>query len=157
MTAQDSLIPATEPARKARFVGPDRRTLTHQLRAAGQLDTRDHRCHTCRTPILTGDDADICAWPATVDLLPLTPLGEALAQIDGRHTYTIDRPAGLIRLRIRRRRSWTIRARPAGQSKRWAPYDVVAAHNCTPTPDALVAPSTLIRARTANTAGPPPF
>lgn len=43
--------------------------------------------HTCGHLVLTGLSADTCAWPTTCDPTWLTPLGEALAAIDHRHTY----------------------------------------------------------------------
>lgn len=57
------------------------------------------RTHACGVIVLTGLDADTCAYPAVCDPTWLTPLGEALALIEGRHTYdywliarTIDGP-----------------------------------------------------------------
>lgn len=43
--------------------------------------------HTCGQLVLYGLDADTCAGTTTVDPLPLTPLGEAFALIQNRHTY----------------------------------------------------------------------
>lgn len=43
--------------------------------------------HECGQPVLTGLNDDNCAWPTTVDPHPLTPTGEMLALLGGRHTY----------------------------------------------------------------------
>jgi hypothetical protein len=47
------------------------------------------RCRDCKAPILYGLDADMCALSVRADPTPLTPLGEALALIDGRATYSL--------------------------------------------------------------------
>lgn len=100
-------------------------------------------CRDCRAPILAGDDNDRCAFKVRVDVTPLTPLGEMLAQLAGRPTYELrhgfQRPALLVR-----RTPWLISTRPAGAPPSTASaYDVLAAHDCTPTPDAITTPSRL--------------
>ena len=86
-------------------------------------------CTTCKAPILTGLDDVVCALDARTDVVPLSPLGEAIARIGGRTTYELrtGKPP-----RIVRRTAQMILARPAGATTRraHAAYDVVAAHQC---------------------------
>lgn len=59
------------------------------------LAGRHHRaaalrlCTKCKAPVIVGLDADHCALTAECDPIPLTPLGEAIALITGRRTYTL--------------------------------------------------------------------
>lgn len=46
-------------------------------------------CHRCRSPILVGLDADMCAITVRADPTPLTQLGEAIAVLQGRTTYDL--------------------------------------------------------------------
>ncbi len=83
------------------------------------------RCPTCRRQILTGDDDDRCAFTARADPHPLTELGEALALLAGRTTYSLARTAGGVVL-------WR---RDVGQIRRWPASthpseDVLAEHRC---------------------------
>lgn len=48
------------------------------------------RTCSCGAPTLSGLDADICALEAHADPDPLTPLGEALAHVEGRRTWALD-------------------------------------------------------------------
>lgn len=80
--------------------------------------------HSCGLLVLTGLDADTCAWPATCDPTWLTPLGEALALINGTPTYdywihakTIDGP------RTAQRITW-LPAADTGSTR------VLPAHTC---------------------------
>lgn len=91
-----------------------------------------HRCRKCRQPVLVGLDGDLCAWIATVDRTPLSPLGEALALLAGRATYHL-RQNGR-RLYLDRRDRWQIAGNPAGESERLWPFDVVADHVCNSPP-----------------------
>lgn len=45
------------------------------------------RTHTCGLLVLIGLDADLAAFPATVDPTPLTTTGEMLALLGNRDTY----------------------------------------------------------------------
>lgn len=81
------------------------------------------RCRYCPCSILVGLDADRCAWVARADPLPLAPIGEALAILSGRTTYTLH--VGIGRLELQARNRWQIQAAPAGTR-----YDVLAAHVC---------------------------
>lgn len=82
-------------------------------------------CATCHALILTGLDDDIAAVAVRVDPNPLTPLGEALAHIDGLRTYSLQHEAG--RLILNYRDHWRIAAWPAGTRG-----DVMAEHTCQP-------------------------
>ena len=90
-------------------------------------------CRTCRQPVLAGLDDLVCAWPAKVDITPLSALGEALARLAGLATYEVraGKPA-----RIVRRDAHRIAAMPAGaaRSGTLARFDVVAAHEHGPDP-----------------------
>ncbi len=78
------------------------------------------RCTKCRAPILYGLDADICALSVKTDPTPLTPLGEAIALLDGRRTFTLTEIAG--RIEITTRDHWAI----GGES----PHPVIPEHKC---------------------------
>src|SRR5436190_12749182 len=71
--------------------------LVGHLVAAGHLTetgisrrARIRACR-CRQLILTGLDDHACAIEAKCDPYPLTPLGEALALVEHRHTWTLRR------------------------------------------------------------------
>lgn len=81
-------------------------------------------CPSCAAKILDGLDADICAMVATTDPTPLTALGEVLALLDGRCTYTLLRDAG--RLVLDSRPDYRIAAMPAGTGT----FDVLPEHRC---------------------------
>ena len=65
-------------------------------------------CPKCRAPILTGLDADICALTVRADPTALTPLGEAIALLQGRATYNLADGPG--RKELDRRDRWRITA-----------------------------------------------
>lgn len=46
-------------------------------------------CRRCNAPVLAGLDADICAFAVQADVVPLTPLGEAVALLTGRRTFDL--------------------------------------------------------------------
>lgn len=88
------------------------------------------RTCSCRAKILAGLDADIAALEARCDPQPLSPLGEALAILEGRRTYTLRREG----------RGWVLDWRDAHEIT-WSPAtsrarrDVVRQHRCkTPPP-----------------------
>jgi hypothetical protein len=116
--------------------------LARHLEATGKLGpdrigraARSRHCKDCGQVILTGLDADLCAGVVRVDPAPLAPLGEALAQIAGRGTYTLRRAGNATgRYELDPRTSWQITAHPAGTDR----YDVLAAHTC----DAVNLPTT---------------
>lgn len=86
------------------------------------------RCRTCRARILRGLDSDLCAFQATADPTPLSPLGEALALLADRQTFHLRQERG--NLQLDRRDRWQIQGQPAGTAERLWPFDVVAEHAC---------------------------
>lgn len=94
----------------------------------------------CGQQLLSGlDDPATCALEVRVDPVPLSPLGEALAVVEGRYTVALHREAG--RLVLDPRSPYDIAARPAGTGDR---EDVMRQHRCgdPPPTGALAAPST---------------
>jgi hypothetical protein len=85
---------------------------------------RATHCTTCRTPVITGLDADLAALDATTDPTPLSPLGEALAHIANRRTYALQTEGG--RLVLNPRDASRITHRPAGTHR----FDVMPEHRC---------------------------
>lgn len=85
---------------------------------------RARRCPSCGAMTLRGLDDIRCAGAATTDGDPLTTLGEAVALLAGRTTYTLRRTAG--RLELDHRHQWAVAAHPPGAGE----YDVVAEHVC---------------------------
>lgn len=111
--------------------GPlDRRLLDHLIRQGHLTEsglTRRARIRTCdcRQPVLVGLDDDVCALDAITDPVPLTPLGEALARIEGRWTWSLRRSGhGFV---LDRRDPLEILGRPAGTQTR---TDVLRQHRC---------------------------
>lgn len=108
------------------------------------------RRHSCDQVVIYGLDADTCGWPTVADPTPLTPLGEALAVIVGRATYSLRRTGR--RIELDHRSPLHIAGSPAGTRD----YDVVAAHACgsppLPTTRSAFDPIAIF-----NTDGPPPF
>jgi hypothetical protein len=77
-------------------------------------------CPRCGTPTLAGLDADIAAFTARVDILPVNQLGETIALLSGRPTYDLISIGG--RKELHRREEWNIKAARK--------YPVLAAHSC---------------------------
>lgn len=94
-------------------MGPDR------IGRAARL----HHCKDCGRYILTGLDNDLCAGVAHADPTPLSPLGEALALVGNRRTYTLHQASG--RLELQLRDHWQIKGGPAGTT-----HDVLPEHTC---------------------------
>ena len=167
MMSQPPLIPAgvdSVLAQKATR-GPRQAKPVHPLEHLASKHPDGIRatwCTTCKAPILTGLDDVVCALDARTDVVPLSPLGEALARIGGRTTYELrtGKPP-----RIVRRTAQMILARPAGATTRraHAAYDVVAAHQCHavaagPLAGASTLPAPAATAATAfDATQPPPF
>ena len=58
---------------------------------AGTFRTaRTRPCTTCGTQVIAGLDAEVGAFPATVEPTPLNETGEILALLAGRTTYSLD-------------------------------------------------------------------
>lgn len=79
----------------------------------------------CGLPILAGLDDEIAALEASVDPVPIGPLGEMLARIEHRATFDLRREGKRWVLDYRDYRRIT--ARPAGSQQR---VDVVREHRC---------------------------
>lgn len=135
--------------------------LIAHLQATGHLTAngigRRARPHTCRcgNTILAGLDDDTTALEARVDPWPLTPLGEALACIEGRATYALHHHGG--RYVLDWRTATRITHQPAGTRTR---MDVLRQHRCDTPPPAgqLIATSTFGAPTDGLPAGsPPPF
>jgi hypothetical protein len=96
--------------------------LADRLGAPTRRGVTAERCRDCRAQILFGWDDDVAATRVAVEPTPLTPMGEAIALLGGRSSYTLkSRKAGLA---LWRRDHWQI----AGiKSPR---IDIVATHKC---------------------------
>lgn len=134
MTMQPTLLDLLAPP--ASTSGPTSSTrpanwLLEHLIAAGHLTEtglgRRARIRACRCGqlILAGLDDDTCALEAYADPEPLTPLGEMLARLEDRCTWTLRRQAAGWILDIRSHLE--IAAKPAGSQPR---ADIVRQHQC---------------------------
>lgn len=119
-------------ARSARHSG-EVPGVTRRQHPAAHLDSRNPRgvrakwCQ-CGQPVIRGLNDDDAAWVVTCDPGPLTPLGEAIARIQGRGTFELRRVNGTYQL-LRRDRL-TIRSRPPGERIWCGNIDVIAEHAC---------------------------
>lgn len=105
--------------------------------------------HGCGARIAAGLDSDRGGLRAVADLAALTPLGEALALIDGRTTYAL---RGRLRLELDRRDSFHVAGSPAGSRD----YPVLPEHRCgSPPPDST--PIELTKTTTTDLGDTPPF
>jgi hypothetical protein len=96
--------------------------LASRLGAPTRRGVTAERCQDCKATVLTGWDDDIAATRVSVDPTPLTPMGEAIALLGGRNSYSLrSRKSGLA---LWRRDHWQI----AGE--RSLRIDVVATHKC---------------------------
>lgn len=82
------------------------------------------RCR-CREYVLAGLDGDRCAFPVAVDPDPLSRLGEAVALVAGRSTYSLRMLSG--RLELDHRNHFEIRGEVARTNLR---HDVLVRHTC---------------------------
>lgn len=110
----------------------------HMTETGATRQARIRTC-TCRHQVLVGLDSDVAALEATCDPYPLSPLGEALALLEGRRTLTLRREG----------RGWVLDWRDAHEitsapAASQARRDVVRQHRCRTTSPAaeLLAPST---------------
>jgi len=87
-------------------------------------------CPSCQAPTLVGLDADVTAFTARADILPLNELGETIALLSGRPTYDLVTNGG--RKELTRREEWNI----SGTRR----YPVLAAHKCGVALNAYAAP-----------------
>ena len=100
------------------------------LATKGGRGVRASWCRVCGVAILSGLDADVCAFHAVVDATPLDAVGEMIALLADppRTTYTLDRLGHAPRLT--RRRAYDLQARPAGMRADLKTWDVLPAHRC---------------------------
>jgi len=77
----------------------------------------------CKGDVLAGLDEDKCALAAVVDPTPLSPLGEALALMDGRKSYELKRHNSGLALWYRH--AWHISRFPASDQ-----VIVLSDHRC---------------------------
>lgn len=82
-------------------------------------------CGTCHAPTLTALAAGPPSWIVVADPAPLAALGEALAVVTGRATYSLWSAGD--RYELDHRTSFHIAGTPAGTARR---FDVVAEHRC---------------------------
>jgi hypothetical protein len=82
--------------------------LRRHLETAGRWNTdgigrnlSSGTCRTCRARVVRGLDGDRCALPRTCDPQPVDAVGEALALVGGRATFTLTRATGQWRLDTR--------------------------------------------------------
>lgn len=100
----------------------------------GSRRARARSCRDCHAYVLAGQDNDITALDVRADPIPLSMVGEAIAQLDGRATYALRRRgSGVV---LYRRDRWQI-GRGArrddtggGGPGRFREFDVVADHVC---------------------------
>jgi hypothetical protein len=86
---------------------------------------RVRTCRGCSNTVLIGLDGDTCALVVEADPVPLSPLGEALALIEGRRTVTLSREGGRYVLGIRY--DLMIEAHAAGTQLN---TDILRSHRC---------------------------
>lgn len=130
---QPELIPtpAAAPAKAPTIADQHAALEARYGKRPGQRYVKPARCRHCKAWTLRGLDADLGAFPASVDLHPLDALGEALAQIAGTATYQLVRRGRGAALQRRTRHSiacWPAGGPgPGGQS-----FDVLSEHRCQP-------------------------
>jgi hypothetical protein len=92
-----------------------------------------HPCPKCGRGVLRGLTAEPCSHVATVDVTPLSNLGEALALTAGRRTY--DLAYRTARLELDQRDDFHIEGSPPETPDWWrSKGDVLAEHRCNADP-----------------------
>ena len=81
------------------------------------------KCLVCRSDVVAGPDEDRMAMPAICDPVALSPLGEALALLEDRRSYRLERYKDGSALTLRTH--WDIAGHPAGEET-----IVVCDHRC---------------------------
>lgn len=81
---------------------------------------RSGTCTRCPEQVIRALDSDVAAIPATCDPQPVDQLGEALALIAGRTTYTLHRHPG----------GWQLDPRDEWRIRAGRPGSVLAEHRC---------------------------
>src|SRR5262245_8937193 len=104
--------------------------LQRLLEATGRVNTdgvsrraRATFCRSCGAGILLGLDAPMAGVAVAVDPTPISALGEALALLDSRTTYSLHWSD---HYELHRRDQYSIAAKPAGTNA----YDILAEHKC---------------------------
>lgn len=97
---------------------------------------KEYRCPKCYQICFRGLDDDKCAGVAVVDTRAVGPMGELVALLAGRATYSLRRAGG--RLELDYRDDFRIRGEPAGSPN----LDVLVQHVCGSVPSQLI-PSAL--------------
>lgn len=78
------------------------------------------RCHRCHAQVVRGLDADVAAISVTADPQPIDQLGEALALLAGRSSYSL----------LRRDSAWSLSPRDEYRIRAGKPATVLAEHRC---------------------------
>ena len=113
---------------------------------------RATKCIVCKTDILAGFDEDQMALPAIADPVPLSRIGEALACVEGRKTYKLDRLGEGLALWVRN--ALHIRSHPASEET-----IVLADHICnrSPLPSIEIKPAPSLAKKGLPYDAEPPF
>jgi hypothetical protein len=111
-------------------------------------------CEHCGAAVFRGLDEVVMAFPVTVDARPISALGEVVALLNDRRTYTLGWRSALGRYEIDRRDKYEIERHPAGEN---VDFEVVPEHQCGAPP--LPPMTSFRRARRSRGALPidPPF
>lgn len=132
----------------------------HLIRAGYMSETGSTRrlrlrsCRGCGEKVANGLDDVICAFEVDADPVPLSPLGEALAMLEGRRTVAVHREGD--RYVLDQRDAEHVAKRPAGSGTR---EDVLRLHSCGTPPPAgvLAAASTFAEVPVPPTGSEAPF
>lgn len=113
---------------------------------------RATKCIVCRGDVLAGFDEDQCAALVIADPTPLSPLGEALALIEGRRSYRLERYKDGAALWFRSH--WQIQGAPASTET-----IVLTDHKCgaPQLPGVEITPIPAAKMKTAVLYDDPPF
>lgn len=111
-------------------------------------------CRHCDAHVFAGLDAEKCALSVLVDSAPLSAVGEVLALMTGRETYSLTWFGSRGRYEIERRDQYNIESQAPGTNVN---IDIVAGHQCDSPP--LPRLSTMIKRQSAIVNNPiePPF
>lgn len=133
-------IPASPKPKTPGMPGWLKRAL--ETKTGGFRQAHWNRCPNCGQIILTGLDADTCAFTINADPTPITPRQEQLCALTGRPTYYVT--AGQNRIELDRRDTYSI-GRPSPH------YPIVPAHKCGARfPGFLLPPETKTQGATNN-------
>lgn len=111
----------------------------HMAEGGATRRARLRVCRSCGEHVLNGLDGIVCAFDTYCDPIPLSAFGEAVAVMQGRHTYAVHSEGG--RYVLDPRDGYQIAWSPAASKKR---EDVLRQHRCgsdPPTGDQVTASS----------------